>query len=150
MADQAAYDEQPEEDRQQAPPAVGDSSRHGDGDPDGRQHGYRSRFPQPRRPLWPGSRGRGCNRRLGPGQGAGQISQEILQLAPRPGGQGPPRSVVELRGRQPARLEMITQLGKDRIASASEALISALGEFPDVAFITLPSFRLVPLCLVSR
>ena len=50
-----------------------------------------------------------------PGAG-GQILQEVSQLAPGPGGQGSSTSVVELPGVQPAGLEVLTQVGQDRIA----------------------------------
>src|SRR5512142_1546933 len=138
VADQAAHDEQPEDDPQQAPPAVGDADRHRHGDPDYRQHGDRSRCPAPRRPLRPASGGRNGNRGLGPGQGAGKISQEILQLTPGPGGKGrPARSSSSSAVSLPA---WKCSLRPDRTASrsASEALTSAVGKVPNMAFIRLP------------
>ena len=64
--------------------------------PDGRSGPQRRTQRQPR----PGVR-----------SGCWEISQEILQLTPGPSRKGPPRPVFELLGRQPARLEMVTQVG---------------------------------------
>ena len=49
------------------------------------------------------------------GKSRGQIGQQFPELTPGPGGQRLPGSLVELFGRQPARLEMLTQVGQDRI-----------------------------------
>ena len=72
--------------------------------------------PRPDGRSAPASGGRNGHRGQRSGEGAGKISQEILQLTPGPSRKGPPRSVFELLGRQPARLEMLTQVGQDRIA----------------------------------
>jgi hypothetical protein len=117
VADQAPRYEQPDGDEpQEAPAAVGDADRHGDGDSYPHRHDDRTRDPAPRRPLRPGSRGRGGGRGLGPWPGSGKISQEILQVAPGSRGQGPPGSFLEFDGGQPARLEVLAQIRQHRIA----------------------------------
>jgi hypothetical protein len=64
---------------------------------------------RPGGPLRRGTGGRGHGD-VGFGWAGGQVLQEVPQFAPGPGGQGPSGSVFELVGRQPARLEVLTQV----------------------------------------
>ena len=70
---------------------------------------------RPGGPLRHGTGGRG-HRDVGSGWAGGQVLQEVPQLAPGPGAQGPSGSVFELVGRQPTRLEVFTQVRQDRVA----------------------------------
>jgi hypothetical protein len=108
------YEQRGEQEPQDAPPGVAGTGRHDD-DSDARQHGDRD----PRRAREgqkrPSTGGRG-HRDAGSGRAGGQIPQQVPQLAPGPGGKGPAGSVFELVGRQPARLEVLTQVRQDRVA----------------------------------
>ncbi len=80
-------------------------------------------------PLRPGSGGRGGGD-PGAGQGGGKVSQQVLQLTPGSRGQRPARSFVELLGRQPARLEVLTQVRQDRVAVGIGSLHRSRGIVP--------------------
>ena len=113
-ADQAPRYQQPRNKEPGKTPAdVGDNDQHRDNHPDARQRGDRRREPPGRRPP---PRAQGFPRgSAGPGPGGGKIGQQIPEFTPGPRSQGPPHPLVELPGREPARLEVRTQVRHDRI-----------------------------------
>jgi hypothetical protein len=115
------YEQPGEEEPDETPPAVGHMDHDGGSDRDACQHGDRRRYEVPGRPPRPGPQG-AAGRDLGSEPGGGKICQQIPQLTPGPRGQGPPRPLVELPGRQPARLEVLTQVRHDRITVGISSL----------------------------
>jgi hypothetical protein len=114
-ADHPPRDEQCGHQQPDQPP-----SAEGDNEHQGRDHQAGQRGPERRchpagRRQRPGAGGAG-GRDLRGGPDGGEIGPELGELTVGSRGQRPPGSLVELRRRQPARLEVLAQLGYDRVA----------------------------------